>query len=56
MNEENFRALEELLRANEQKLDNLLKKRGEKETDESDIKKDDISDAEIKKVIDKLEI
>jgi hypothetical protein len=55
MNEKDFEKLAELLKANEQKLDNLLKKRSEKETDESDIK-DDISDDTIEKIINQLDI
>jgi hypothetical protein len=59
MNEKDFEKLAELLRANEEKLDNLIKKRGETETvseTKKEIEKDNLSEINIKKVIDQLDI
>jgi hypothetical protein len=59
MNEKDFEKLAELLKANEQKLDNLLKKRGETETvseTKKEAEKDNLSEIDIKKVIDQLDI
>ena len=50
MNEKDFEKLAELLRANEEKLDNLIKKRGETETvSETKGLKDNLSEINIKR-------
>lgn len=51
--------LESILSANERKLDDLLKARNERKTvseTKVETEKHDVSDADIRKVIDKLEI
>jgi hypothetical protein len=59
MNEEIFEKLEQLLSENERKLDNLIEAQRERKTiseTKKEVKDVDVSDADIRKIVDKLEI